>query len=91
MQLILYSKPDCHLCEGLQEKLEEIQADGESSCRFDLEIRDITTRDEWFRAYQYEVPVLHKQRDATSAEEPIPRPSPRISAKQLEHMLQKHL
>lgn len=91
MQLILYSKPDCHLCEGLEEKLEEIRADRESPCRFELEVRDITTRDDWFRAYQYEVPVLHKRRDGTSAEEPIPRPSPRMSAKQLEHMLQKHL
>ncbi|MFO5529256.1 MAG: glutaredoxin family protein, partial [Cuspidothrix sp.] len=25
MQLILYSKPGCHLCEGLQEKLAQIK------------------------------------------------------------------
>ncbi len=53
MRLILYSKPGCHLCEGLQEKLEQIQ-----SLQFELEVRDITSRDEWFQAYQYEIPVL---------------------------------
>ena len=53
MQLILYSKPGCHLCEGLQEKLEQIQ-----SIPLKLEVRDITTRDDWFQQYQYEIPVL---------------------------------
>ncbi|MFM5983090.1 MAG: glutaredoxin family protein, partial [Sphaerospermopsis kisseleviana] len=38
-RIILYSKPGCHLCEGLQEKLEQI-----TSISFNLEIRDITTR-----------------------------------------------
>ncbi len=54
MRLILYSKPGCHLCEGLQEKLEQIE-----NLSFELEIRDITTREDWFGAYQYEVPVLY--------------------------------
>lgn len=53
VRLILYSKPGCHLCEGLQEKLERI-----SSLNLDLEIRDITTRQDWFQAFQYEIPVL---------------------------------
>lgn len=53
MRLILYSKPGCHLCEGLQEKLEQI-----SSFPLELEVRDITTRSDWFNAYQYEIPVL---------------------------------
>ncbi|HIK32477.1 MAG TPA: glutaredoxin family protein [Oscillatoriales cyanobacterium M59_W2019_021] len=78
--LILYSKPGCHLCEGLQEKLEQIEG-------LTLEIRDITTRDEWFQAYQYEVPVLCRLLD----EKPLPRPSPRASVSQLQQMLQKYL
>ncbi|MDY7024460.1 MAG: glutaredoxin family protein [Cyanobacteriota bacterium] len=90
MLLILYSKPGCHLCEGLQEKLEQILADPESPCKFDLDVRDITTQEKWFRAYQYEVPVLCKQQE-DSSEEPLPRPSPRINAKQLETILQKYL
>ncbi|MEM7592836.1 MAG: glutaredoxin family protein, partial [Cyanobacteria bacterium P01_A01_bin.83] len=51
MQLILYSKPGCHLCEGLQSKLEQV-----SNIDFELEIRNISTRTDWFEAYQYEVP-----------------------------------
>lgn len=84
MRLILYSKPGCHLCEGLQEKLEQIQ-----SLSFDLEVRDITTREDWFQAYQYEVPVLY--RDVAGREEQVPRPSPRVTVQKLEQMLQKYL
>ncbi|NEP44111.1 MAG: glutaredoxin family protein [Okeania sp. SIO2H7] len=97
MKLILYTKPGCHLCEGLQEKLEQIQNDPESSCKFDLELRDITTREEWFLAYEYEVPVLFAAEETTTngskrqAEKPIPRPSPRIGVKKLEQMLQQYL
>ncbi|MEH2300782.1 MAG: glutaredoxin family protein [Nostoc sp.] len=94
MRLILYSKPGCHLCEGLQEKLEQIQ-----NLSFELEIRDITTREDWFAAYEYEVPVLYlsNHRGAEGAEEEkgseklLPRPSPRASVQQLEQMLRKYL
>lgn len=83
IQLILYSKPGCHLCEGLQEKLEQIQ---EPSLQ--LEIRDITTHEAWFQAYQYEVPVLYEiLADAT--EKQLPRPSPRLSVPQLQKFLEK--
>jgi len=84
MRLILYSKPGCHLCEGLQEKLEQIQ--GRS---FELEVRDITSREDWSRAYQYEVPVLC--RDNAGREEQLRRPSPRTTVQQLKQMLQKYL
>lgn len=82
MRIILYSKPGCHLCEGLQEKLEKIHA-----FSFELEIRDITSREDWFGAYQYEVPVLFL--DAGGKEMMLPRPSPRATVQQLEQMLQK--
>jgi hypothetical protein len=85
MQLILYSKPGCHLCEGLQEKLEQIE-----NLSFELEIRDITTRDDWFAAYQYEVPVMHLL-TSDGAERPIPRPSPRLSVERLEKMLRGYV
>ena len=90
MQLILYSKPGCHLCEGLQEKLQQIRG-----LSFELEIRDITTREDWFQAYQYEVPVLCLMATADASihppEQHIPRPSPRATVQQLEQMLQKYL
>jgi hypothetical protein len=63
LHLILYSKPGCHLCEGLQEKLTQIKS-------FDLvlDVRDITTRDDWFQVYQYEVPVLVLVKEKRSQE-----------------------
>ncbi|EKQ69104.1 protein of unknown function DUF836 with glutaredoxin-like domain [Leptolyngbyaceae cyanobacterium JSC-12] len=91
MRLILYSKPGCHLCEGLQEKLEQI-----TSLQFDLEVRDITTRDDWFQQYQYEIPVLFLDLDSPSSTPnspcpvPLPRLSPRASVQQVEQMLQKY-
>lgn len=39
MELILYSKTGCHLCEGLEEKLREID-----DIDINLEIRDITKK-----------------------------------------------
>ncbi len=84
MNLILYSKPGCHLCEGLAEKLALVKA-----ISFELEIRDITTREDWFTAYQYEVPVLCQK--LPNREKILPRLSPRASAAKLEEMLQKNL
>ena len=84
MNLILYSKPGCHLCEGLQEKLAQV-----TNLDFELEIRDITTRDDWFAAYQYEIPVLCQE--LPQGEKLLPRLSPRASVKKLEEMLQKYL
>ena len=84
MQLILYSKPGCHLCEGLQEKLQQVR-----QIEFELEIRDITTREDWFAAYQYEIPVLCQK--LSDREQPLPRISPRASVAKLEQMLQKNL
>jgi hypothetical protein len=88
MQLILFSKPGCHLCEGLQAKLEEI-IQMESFPSLQLEVRDITTRDDWFQAYQYEVPVLFLAKGEDI--QPIPRPSPRATVSNLQQMLQKYL
>ena len=84
MQLILYSKPGCHLCEGLLEKLKQV-----NNIEFDLEIRNINTRKDWFATYQYSIPVLCQQ--LPNGEKPLPRISPRASATKLEEMLQKNL
>jgi glutaredoxin len=84
--LILYSKPGCHLCEGLQEKLEQLP--------LRLEVRDITQNELWFQKYQYEVPVLCIPTDISAeaaAEQPLPRLSPRASVAQVAQMLQTHI
>lgn len=89
MRLILYSKPGCHLCEGLQEKLQQIQ-----SLKIDLEVRDITTREDWFQKYEYEIPILSLVETSGTSEEAsevrLPRLSPRCTVAQLEKMLQKY-
>lgn len=85
--LILYSKPGCHLCEGLQEKL------AQSQLPFALEVRDITQNPEWFQKYQYEIPVLCKlsQQATGPVEQALPRLSPRAPLRQVERLLQAHL
>ena len=80
MQLILYSKPGCHLCEGLAEKLDQV-----TSVDIELEIRDITTQAAWFEAYQYEIPVLVWR--SPSGEIILPSLSPRAPVSQLEKLL----
>lgn len=88
MRLILYTKPGCHLCEGLQEKLKQIR-----ELPLELEIRDIATREDWFQSYQYEVPVLYhvRKKSEQMVVEMLPRPSPRATVQQLQRMLQQHL
>ncbi|MBE9214475.1 glutaredoxin family protein [Plectonema cf. radiosum LEGE 06105] len=88
MQLILYSKPGCHLCEGLQEKLQTIMQTDDFAY-LQLEVRDITTREDWFAAYQYEVPVLYVVKDDNL--QTIPRSSPRTSVTQLEKILRSYI
>lgn len=82
MNLILYSKPGCHLCEGLEEKLRSI-----TTIDLVLDVRDITQDEAAFQAYQYEIPVLYVQTTAGQLL-PTPRQSPRASVSQIVKMLQ---
>ncbi len=90
-RLSLYSKPGCHLCEGLEEKLRQVQGatDPALALDFELEIRDITTQPDWYERYQYEIPVLCWQRG--EAERPLPRLAPRASLKQVAETLRRGL
>lgn len=81
-KLIFYSKPGCHLCEGLQEKLAELP--------IELEVRNITTNDVWFQKYQYEIPVLCVPQE-NGAEQPLPRIPPRSPVSRVEQMIQKYI
>ena len=84
MHLILYSKPGCHLCEGLLEKLEQV-----STPQIDqVEVRDITTQADWFDRYQYEIPVLCYQ-TANGQEVALPRLSPRAPVSRLAELLKQ--
>ncbi len=85
MQLILYSKQGCCLCEGLLAKLQQVKG-----ITFDLEVRDITENSEWFDRYQYEVPVLSLV-NAQQQEQELPRLSPRSPIEKLEKLLKSTL
>jgi hypothetical protein len=87
IHLILYSKVDCHLCEGLLEKLQQIESI--QSQEWHLEVREITTDSDWFAAYQYEVPVLCQK--LPTGEKILPRSSPRASVEQVESLLKRNL
>ncbi|MEB3224217.1 MAG: glutaredoxin family protein [Synechococcus sp.] len=83
-QIIFYSKPGCHLCEGLEEKLAQV-----AKVQFQLEMRDITTNPDWFARYQYEIPVLCVLEDGQEKE--LPRFSPRMAVAKLEEKLIQYL
>jgi Glutaredoxin-like domain (DUF836) len=83
MNLVVYSKPECCLCQGLLEKLAQIQ-----DLKFNLEVRDITSNLNWFEKYQYEVPVLCIVKN--TVEQELPRISPRSPVKKLQELLQKY-
>lgn len=85
MKFVLYSKPGCHLCEGLEEKLAAA-----SHLVFELEVRDITQRDDWFQRYRYEIPVLCQVQES-GAEIPLPRLSPRAPQARVEQWIQTYL
>jgi hypothetical protein len=54
VELLLYRKPGCPLCDEAEELLESAS----EKWRFSLEARNILEREEWFAAYRYRVPVL---------------------------------
>ena len=90
-KLIFYTKPGCHLCEGLEEKLAEL-----NHLPIEVETRDITQNSVWFAEYQYEIPVLcrlikHPETQELEKEQPLPRLSPRAPVRKLEQMLQTYL
>jgi hypothetical protein len=61
-KLIIYSKEDCHLCDGLKEKLaallERASFVPSVLSGVELEVRDISGNSTWEAAYSMSVPVL---------------------------------
>ena len=52
--LVLYTKPGCHLCDEVRALLDEVAAE------FDLDVTsvDITTDQELLATYRYDIPVV---------------------------------
>ncbi|MGD1938805.1 MAG: glutaredoxin family protein [Cyanophyceae cyanobacterium] len=97
MEIILYTKPGCHLCEGLASKLSAVQEQA-GGLGFSVVLRDITTRDDWFQQYQYEIPVAflsskslaNDDEPVASGAIPLPRLSPRSSVDRVEQWLRRY-
>ena len=54
MELVLYSRLGCHLCERMEQELAELAAE----LRFTLRVEDVDRREDWRAAYGNDVPVL---------------------------------
>eukprot|EP00873_Tetraselmis_striata_P025193 jgi/Tetstr1/445457/TSEL_033236.t1 len=92
LRLIVYTKPDCPLCDGLKEKLDALVSQGQfmptTFSAATIEMQDITTNPEWQQTYEMQVPVLRRV-DSAGNEVTIPRPSPRLSAERLLKHIEK--
>ncbi len=58
IQLIVYSRENCHLCDQAIALLNNYLRNKQ---HIKLEIRDIDTRDEWEQRYCFSVPVLARR------------------------------
>eukprot|EP00775_Hariotina_reticulata_P013792 gene13792-13913_t len=91
---ILYTKPDCPLCDGLKDKLQALIDRAQFMPSFlsgsSLEVRDISSNEAWQDDLHLSVPVLAVT-DEHGQEAVLPRPPPRISAERLQRHLQEAL
>ena len=62
-RLVLYARPDCHLCDEARAGLEKLLADGAS---FELEEVDIDSDDELFKRYLERIPVVELEGEIVS-------------------------
>jgi glutaredoxin len=53
--VVLYARPDCHLCDEARAQLEALQAEG---LRFELEEVDIDSDDRLLALYLERIPVV---------------------------------
>jgi glutaredoxin len=54
-RLVLYGRPDCHLCDEARDGLQSLLAEG---VRFELEEVDIETDDELLKRFLERIPVV---------------------------------
>jgi glutaredoxin len=54
VHVVLYSKPECHLCDVAKEDLQRLRAEVE----FDLEVVDIRSDPELYETYKEQIPVV---------------------------------
>jgi glutaredoxin len=54
MRVVIYSKPNCSLCDAMKAQLQRARADVE----FSLDEVDITSDAKLFERFRYDIPVL---------------------------------
>lgn len=62
-RLVLYARPDCHLCDEARAGLERLLAEGVS---FELEEVDIDSDDELLKRYLERIPVVELNGEVVS-------------------------
>ncbi|KAI8107362.1 hypothetical protein M9434_004296 [Picochlorum sp. BPE23] len=86
-KIIIYSKDDCPLCDGLKDKvsgiLDRAPFTGSALNGFEIEVRDVKTNPAWDEKYAMQVPVMAVELQQ-GGEAIIPRTSPRVTADKLE-------
>ncbi|MGI9316388.1 MAG: glutaredoxin family protein [bacterium] len=58
VEVTVYIKEDCHLCDQMLAQLSEINKDQNGAPRFRLTLRDIEDRADWYEHYREYVPVI---------------------------------
>jgi glutaredoxin len=61
--VVLYGRPDCHLCDEARAGLESLRADG---LAFDLDEIDIESDDALLRRYLERIPVIELEGEIVS-------------------------
>jgi glutaredoxin len=62
-RLVLYARPDCHLCDQARAGLESLRADG---LDFELEEVDIDSDEELLKRYLERIPVIELEGEIVS-------------------------
>lgn len=86
-KLVLYSKPECSLCEGMKAKVEAVldaaQYTGGALSGMNLEVRDASTKESWWELHGGNVPVLCLAVADREEEIRLPKPAVRLNASRL--------
>jgi glutathione S-transferase len=61
--VVLYGRPECHLCEQARQQLARLQAEG---WRFELRELDIEADEELLRVFLERIPVIEVDGDVVS-------------------------
>ncbi len=62
MRVLLYTKPDCHLCHEVEAMLTRLQDELRDRVTFQVLQRNILDDPELFQAYRYLIPVVVVER-----------------------------